>query len=268
VTEDRYVIDSSVQYDYLAGRDTTTFLPFLLPHLRPGQHVLDVGCGVGAIALDLAATAQPARVVGIDPDEAQITLARTSAVQRAIANVTFEVGSAHEIPFPDCSFDVVYANAVVFYLREPARVLAEMRRVLRPGGLAAVSDDNLSTIVFSPDLPQLPLAASLFERAVAHEGGNPRYSQHLRGLMLDAGFARTEGFAHAPEVYGNAEATRRFAGMVIGLLRSPTIATAAIDEGWATQAGLDAVIDVLNAWAPRPDAFAAWLYCAALGWID
>jgi hypothetical protein len=90
----------------------------------------------------------------------------------------------------------------------------------------------------------------------------------LRGLMLDAGFARTEGFAHAPEVYGNAEATRRFADMVIGLLRSPTIATAAIDEGWATQAGLDAVIDVLNAWAPRPDAFAAWLYCAALGWID
>jgi SAM-dependent methyltransferase len=268
VNKDRYVIDSSLQYAYLASRDTTRFLPFLLPHLRSGQHVLDVGCGVGAIALDLAATAQPARVVGVDPDEAQIALARTSAVQRAIGNVRFEVGSAYEIPFPNCSFDVVYANAVVFYLREPALALAEMRRVLRPGGLAAVSDDNLSTIVFSPDLPELRLAASLFERAVAHEGGNTRYSQHLRGLMLDAGFARTEGFAHAPEVYGNAEATRRFADLVIGLLMSPTIATTAIDECWATQAGLDAVIDVLNSWALRPDAFAAWLYCAALGWID
>jgi SAM-dependent methyltransferase len=268
VNKDRYVIDSSLQYAYLASRDTTRFLPFLLPHLRSGQHVLDVGCGVGAIALDLAATAQPARVVGVDPDEAQIALARTSAVQRAIGNVRFEVGSAYEIPFPNCSFDVVYANAVVFYLREPALALAEMRRVLRPGGLAAVSDDNLSTIVFSPDLPELRLAASLFERAVAHEGGNTRYSQHLRGLMLDAGFARTEGFAHAPEVYGNAEATRRFADLVIGLLISPTLATTAINECWATQAGLDAVIDVLNSWALRPDAFAAWLYCAALGWND
>lgn len=128
-----------------------------------------MGCGVGAIALDLAATAQPARVVGVDPDEAQIALVRNSAVQRAIGNVKLEVGSAYEVPFSNCSFDVVYANAVIFYLREPARALTEMRRLLRPGGIAAVSDDNLSTIVFPPDLPELRLAASLVESAVAHE---------------------------------------------------------------------------------------------------
>ena len=268
MSEDRYVIDPSVQHTYVASRDASTFLPFLLPYLQPGQSILDVGCGVGAIALDLAVTAQPANVVGVDPDEAQIALARKSAVQRAMGNVTFEVGSAYEIPFPTGSFDVVYANAVVFYLREPVRALAEMRRVLRPGGIAAVSDDDLSTIVFSPDLPELRLAASLFERAVAHEGGNTRYSQHLRGLMLEAGFARSEGFAHAPEVYGKAEATQWFADFVIGLLSSPTIAETAVTEGWATQAELAAVIAVLKSWAPRPDAFVAWLYCAALGWVD
>lgn len=268
MTEDRYIIDPSVQHGYVAHRDAATFLPFLLPHLRPGLSILDVGCGVGAIALDLAATAQPARIMGVDPDAAQIALARKSARQRGVGNVNFEVGSAYEIPVPDSSFDVVYANAVVFYLREPVRALAEMRRVLRPGGIAAVSDDDLSTIVFSPDLPELRRAASLFERAVAHEGGNTRYSQHLRGLMLDAGFARSEGFACAPEVYGNAEATRWFADFLIGLLSAPTVAETAVNEGWATQTELDSVVAVLNSWAPRADAFAAWLYCAALGWVD
>jgi ubiquinone/menaquinone biosynthesis C-methylase UbiE len=49
----------------------------------------------------------------------------------------------YELPFDDASFDVVYANAVLRYLREPVRALVEMRRVLRPGGLAPASDDDL-----------------------------------------------------------------------------------------------------------------------------
>jgi SAM-dependent methyltransferase len=240
----------------------------LLPYLRPGLSILDVGCGVGAIALDLATTTQPLHVMGVDPDAVQIALARKSAEQRAIANVSFEVGSAYEIPVPDGSFDVVYANAVLIYLREPVRALAEMRRVLRPGGVAAVSDDDLSTLVFSPDLPELQRAASLFEQSIAHEGGDSRYSRHLRGLMLDAGFARSEGFACAPEVYGNAATTRWWADLLIGVLNAPTAAQTAVNEGWTTEAELHAVIAALDSWARRDDAFAAWLYCAALGWVD
>lgn len=216
--DQHYVIEDSVQRRYVGSRDARTFLPFLLPHLRPGMAVLDAGCGVGSIALDLAPTVAPGRMAGIDADPGQIEAARRSAAERAIDNAEFVTASVYELPFEDATFDVVYANAVLLYVREPVRALVEMRRVLRPGGLAAASDDDLGTVVMSPDRPELRLAPRLFERAVAHEGGNARYSRHLRTLMLEAGFARTQGVAHAPEVYGDRSEhalVRRFRGRLV-----------------------------------------------------
>ena len=191
--DQRYVIEGSVQQRYVGMRDAQTFLPFLLPHLKPGLDVLDAGCGVGSIALDLAPTIAPGRIAGIDVDPEQIEVARTTAAQRGIDNAEFAAASVYELPFDDASFDAVYANAVLFYLSEPLRALVEFKRVLRPGGLAAVSDDDLGTVVISPDRPELELAPRLFECAVEHEGGNGRYSRHLRTLMLEAGFVPYRG---------------------------------------------------------------------------
>jgi ubiquinone/menaquinone biosynthesis C-methylase UbiE len=268
VDSERYVIDASVQHGYVGGRDAATFLPFLLPHLRPGLDILDVGCGVGAIALDLAATVEPRRIVGVDPDTDQLAAARRTAADRGLTVAEFEPGSVYELPFEDGSFDVVYANAVLLYVREPVRALAELRRVLRPGGVAAVSDDDISTVVFSPDLPRLRLAPDLFVRAVAHQGGDATYSRHLRGLMLAAGFTRTRGHALTPEVYGDAESTRWISDFVTGLFSAPEMAETILTEGWATREELDGLAAEFRAWAERPDAFMTWLYCAALGWTD
>jgi SAM-dependent methyltransferase len=268
VEEQRYVIEETVQQRYVANRDAKTFLPFLLPHLHPGMDVLDAGCGVGSIALDLAPTIAPGRIVGIDLDPEQIELARKTAAERRIENVEFTTGSVLELPFDEATFDVVYANAVLFYLREQKPALVEMRRVLRPGGLAAVSDDDVSTVAVSPDWPELELAPRLFEMAVAHEGGNARYSRHLRTLMLEAGFARTEGVAHAPEVYGTEERTRWFAEFAVGLFGAPVMSQVIVDQGWASRDELDAMLAAFRRWGELPDAFAAWLYCGALGWVD
>lgn len=257
-----------MQRRYVADRNAPRFLPFLLPHLRPGIDVLDVGCGVGSIALDLAPTIAPGRIVGVDADEGQLEAARRSAAERGIDNATFVTASVYELPFEDSTFDVVYANAVLMYVREQVRALAEMRRVLRPSGVAAVTDDDLGTVVISPERPELRLAPRLFERAVAHEGGNARYSRHLRTLMLEAGFARTEGVAHAPEVYGDLAATRWFAEFAVGLFTAPSMADMVVGEGWATGEELDAVIAAVREWSELPDAFAAWLYCGALGWLE
>ena len=268
MNEQRYVIEESVQQRYVGMRDAQTFLPFLLPHLKTGLDVLDAGCGVGSIALDLAPTVAPGRIVGIDVDPEQIEVARTTAAQRDIVNAEFATASVFELPFEDSSFDIVYANAVLFYLQEPRRALVEFKRVLRPGGLAAVSDDDLATVVMSPDRPELQLGPRLFEQAVEREGGNARYSRHLRTLMLEAGFVRTEGIAHAPEVYGDLERTRWFAEFAIGLFNAPEMAKTIVEEGWATRDELDALLGALREWGELPDAFAAWLYCGALGWVD
>ena len=257
-----------MQRRYVAHRDAGRFLPFLLPHVRPGLDVLDVGCGVGSIALDLAPRIAPGRIVGVDADEGQLEAAQRSAAERGIDNATFVTASVYELPFEDSTFDVVYANAVLMYVREQVRALAEMRRILRPDGVAAVTDDDLGTVVISPERPELMLAPRLFERAVAREGGNARYSRHLRTLMLEAGFARTEGVAHAPEVYGDLASTRWFAEFAVGLFTAPSMADVIVGEGWATREELDAVISAVQEWGELPDAFASWLYCGSLGWLE
>jgi SAM-dependent methyltransferase len=262
------VIEEGVQHRYVANRDARGFLPFLLPHVRSGMDVLDVGCGVGSIALDLAPTVAPGRIVGIDADPGQIESAQRSAAERGIDNAEFFTASVYELPFADATFDVVYANAVLMYVREQVRALGEMRRVLRSGGLAAVTDDDLGTVVMSPEIPELELGPRLFERAVAHEGGNARYSRRLRTLMVEAGFARTQGVAHAPEVYGELATTRWFAEFAVGLFSAEDMAKVIVGEGWATQVELDSLLTALREWGELPDAFAAWLYCGALGWVD
>jgi SAM-dependent methyltransferase len=262
---ERYPIDASVQHGYVGARQARTFLPFLLPHLRPGLEILEVGCGVGALLLDVAATTGAARVVGVDPDDGQLAVGRANAQMGGLP-AEFVEGSAYSLPFPDESFDVVYANAVLLYLRRPVDALREMRRVLRADGVVAVSDDDISTLVFSPDVPGLGLGPPLFERVVAHEGGNTRYSRHLRTLFREAGFARTEGHALTPETYGDAAGARWMADVAIGMFSAPAMATTILDEGWASQAELDDVLRAMDEWGNHPDAFMTWLYCAALGW--
>ena len=228
--------------------------------------VLDVGCGVGSIALDLAPAIAPGRI-GVDADEGQLEAAKRSAAERGIDNATFVTASVHELPFEDSTFDVVYANAVLMYVREQVRARRDAARP-PPGGVAAVTDDDLGTVVISPERPELRLAPGLFERAVAREEATPAASRHLRTLMLEAGFARTEGVAHAPEVYGELASTRWFAEFAVGLFTAPSMADVIVGEGWATREELDAVISAVQDWGELPDAFASWLYCGALGWLE
>jgi SAM-dependent methyltransferase len=266
--DQRYVIGEGVQQRYIANRDASRFLPFLLPYVRDGHDVLDVGCGTGSIALDLAPLLGAGRIVGVDGDPSQVDEARASAAARGIVNADFVTSSVYALPFEDGSFDVVYANAVLMYVRDQVGALREMRRVLRRDGLAAVIDDDLGTVVISPERPELELAPRLFECAIAHEGGNARYSRRLRTLMLQAGFVQTKGVAHAPEVYGDLEATRWFAEFATGLFEAPSMTEVILGEGWATRAELDAVLAALREWGELPDAFASWLYCGALGWAS
>lgn len=223
LVEERYPVGGGLQQRYVAKRDAQTFLPFLMPHLRAGMEILDAGCGVGSIALDLAPKTAPGRIIGVDIDPAQIEVAQRSAAEREIGNAEFRTASLYELPYDDASFDVVYSNAVLMYLRERVHALAEMRRVLRPGGLAAVIDDDHSTVVISPDCPELSLAFDLVGRVIAHQGGNVNYSRGLRSLMLETGFARTQGIANAPEVYGDAASTRWFAGLQVDLLSDASV---------------------------------------------
>lgn len=108
--------------------------------LHPGAQVLDLGCGMGADAIDLAAKVAPnGRVTGVDFSETLIA----EAIRRNAARnlpVTFEVGDAQALRFPDRTFDAVRTERMLMHVPNPQQALSEMARVLRPGGRMAVQD--------------------------------------------------------------------------------------------------------------------------------
>jgi len=98
-----------------------------------GRSVLEVGCGAG---VDLARFARGgAEVTGVDLAESAIDLARANFDQQGLTG-TFHVADGERLPFPDNSFDLVYAHGVVQYTANPRRLVDECRRVLKPGGQA------------------------------------------------------------------------------------------------------------------------------------
>ena len=101
-----------------------------------GQRLLEIGCGIGT---DLVRFARGgARVTGVDLAQQAIDLARRNVELHGVADATLEVADGEALPFGDASFDAVYAHGVVQYTADPARLISEAHRVLRPGGEAIV----------------------------------------------------------------------------------------------------------------------------------
>ena len=113
----------------LAGQ---RFLDWLAPN--PGQRWLDVGCGNGAFTQLIVEQCVPASLVGIDPSEAQLDFARKHPL---LESVSFVNADAMALPFPDNAFDVAVMPLVIFFVPEPAKGVAEMARVVAPGGAVA-----------------------------------------------------------------------------------------------------------------------------------
>ena len=108
------------------------FLGWLSP--VPGQCWVDIGCGNGAFSEQIVRNCNPQEVQGIDPSDAQISFAKTRPGARP---ATFQVGDAMALPFEDRQFDVATMALVLFFVPDPARGIAEMKRVVRSDGVLA-----------------------------------------------------------------------------------------------------------------------------------
>jgi SAM-dependent methyltransferase len=109
------------------------------PHV--GEAVLDVGCGAGLdLLLAARAVGQEGRVIALDMTPAMIDRARTHATEMGLSNAEFCAGVMEEIPLPDESVDVVLCNGVLNLSTRQSRALAEMFRVLKPGGRLALAE--------------------------------------------------------------------------------------------------------------------------------
>ena len=104
-----------------------------------GKDVLDVGCGAGVEVVRFARAG--ARVTGVEIAASAITLARQNLEQQGLG-ATLDVADGEHLPFRDRSFDLVFAHGVVQYTGDDRRMVAEIHRVLRPGGLAVFQGYN------------------------------------------------------------------------------------------------------------------------------
>lgn len=234
---------------------------FLLPYLRAGLDVLDVGCGPGSITLGLAAKVAPGRVLGIDLDRDRIATASRAAREAALDTVTFATGDAYSLPAEGPAFDVVFANGLLEHLPDPAAALCEFIRVLKPGGLLALRSPDWGTAIVEPAEPALLDSIALRNRWQRHDGGDPEAGRKLKGWIAATGLevlaAQAEG-----DRDGAAGSTRDYMRRV---LLEPDLTALAETQGWAAADAIAGMADAWSAWADRPDAFAGLFWCHAVG---
>jgi 2-polyprenyl-3-methyl-5-hydroxy-6-metoxy-1,4-benzoquinol methylase len=104
--------------------------------------VLDIGCGDGYLSCQMARRLPRAHIIGIDADSVGIEFARQKALENGLANVRFMVSKSDTLPFAPNDFDVTLMTDVIEHLPRPGDLLAEIVRVLKPGGVAIITTPN------------------------------------------------------------------------------------------------------------------------------
>jgi ubiquinone/menaquinone biosynthesis C-methylase UbiE len=236
---------------------------FLLPELRPGMRLLDVGCGPGSITRGLAERLAPGEVVGLDLSPDALAVAREDAAARGLAYLRYELGSVYELPFADASFDAVFAHQVLQHLREPRAALVEMLRVLKPGGLVAVRDVDWGSVAYWPRDPWLDRFVEVHLRTWSQNGGEPRMGRQLRALF-NAAAAHDLKISATDWCYATLPETRAWGESYAERLLTSPMGARAVEYGYATRADLEAMAAAFRAWAMHPDAFWAFIHVAAL----
>jgi SAM-dependent methyltransferase len=163
--------------------------------LKPGMHLMDVGCGPGFFAeLAVRELVPQGRVTGVDVDGALLAPARERAVQGGLP-IEYVLASGVAIPLDDDSCDFAYARFLFQHLDRPLEVLAEMRRVVRPGGIVMVMDSDDAGLLVHPEPPGFAALIAAAAASQRDRGGDRTIGRRLRGLFHDAGLEEVHASA-------------------------------------------------------------------------
>jgi SAM-dependent methyltransferase len=156
MTEPGQMFSDGKTYERMMGRWSKLAGRIFLDWLDPPKNLnwVEVGCGNGAFTEELIARCAPRAVSAVDPSPGQLDFARTRPAAKL---AQFSLGDAQALPFPDRSFDAAAMALVITFIPDPAKAVAELARVVRPGGLVA----TYMWDTLNGGVPLMPIEAAL-----------------------------------------------------------------------------------------------------------
>ena len=232
-----------------ARRTVASVAGFFVPHVRRGDHVIDLGCGPASVTAGFADFVGPSGVVvgvDLDPGPAPIPLIR---------------GDINDLPFPDGSFDAIFMCAVLQQLADPLRALIEARRIARPGGVIGVADADWGSAVLAPDDRSLTRGIEILTHL--RDGTSPYVGRHLRGLLHAAGFVDVRVSARGTG--GGGPGCTAEAEFQASFFDAPAVVEMVARQGLATAEEMAAVAAAWRRWGNDPAATSARHWFEAIG---
>lgn len=236
-----------------SARTAKNSAAYLLPHLKPGMHLLDVGCGPGTITLDLAALVAPGITIGIENVDTPLVTARAEAIARSDTTTRFQLADVLNLPFENEIFNVVHAHQVLQHLKNPVAALREMVRVCKTDGFIAVRDADYAAMSWYPELPQLERWRETYRAAAYANDAQPDAGRRLRAWARSAGIANPQitasVWSYADETacqwWGNGQADRCAGSIFFNQAK----------EQGLDNAEIEAIVNGWRQWATEPDAW-------------
>ena len=248
--------------DWHSSRTAANSAAYLLGSIRPDMHILDIGCGPGTITADLAALVPQGSVIGIDLSPEVIEEARSMAAKRSMKNISFEVGDAHEIGFPDHKFDVVHAHQVLQHISDPVQALREWQRLIKPGGILACREgDHGSSATFCPANQDITEYQNVYQKAARARSGEPNGGRHLVAWARAAGISRPNITATASVwCFSTPEERTYWSNMWVDRLTQSSLRDNFINGGFAAVTDIDRYINAWREWATEEDGWTAFVH--------
>ena len=231
------------------------FVRFL--QVPPGAHVLELGSGLGPLAAAVAGAAQGVTVVGIERASEQLAAAIRTP------HVTYVQGDAHHLGLRDGSFDLVYTRYVLEHVHDPERVVAEMRRVARPGARVAACENDVSLVRMDPPCPTFETVWLAFQEYQARLGGDSQIGRRLYRLFHAAHLSRIE-LSVQPEVHWHGSpGFAPWVRNIIGNIESAR--TGLVQTGGCDGQTIDRAVGELERLLDRDDASAQFVWNRVVG---
>lgn len=234
------------RYDRMNAATAERIIRAVAP--QPGQRILDVGCGSGALALGIAPSVEPGgEVVGLDLSRQMLGVARARATERQLTNVTFHHGDAQTHDLGMRRFDSIVSRFGVMFFSDPAAAFANLAGALRPSGRLVFScwqdlaRNEWVTVPAAAALEHVPIPAGLTEVG-AHGAFSLSDPQAITGLLDGAGFADvTVTGVHESMWFGSSVED------AVAFMRTTEFATTLFTgaERTAAEAGWHAIAEVL-----------------------